>query len=514
MEAPGRTGASARWRLAGLAALAGIAAGLGQVPFALWPLSLLGFAAGFLILARSDRPARGFLAGWAFGTGYFVLTLHWIIEPFLVDIARHGWMAPFALVFLAGGLALFWGAAFAVARVLGLRPWTLVLAWIGAFTLAELLRGHILTGFPWALPGYIWTETRFLGLAALLGPYGLTAATLALAAVLGALVVSRIETPVPHWRKAVQVAVAALVLTLAVPVLRAPSAFPDTGPDQRVIRLVQPNAAQHEKWDPEKINGFFHRQLEYTAEDAPFWKPELVVWSETAIAWDIATNALARDMMAEAAKGIPIAVGIQRFEGRDAFNSLAVLGSEGSVSEIYDKHHLVPFGEYMPARWLTERLGIAGLAAVNARGFTPGPGPELLEFGSLGKALPLICYEAIFPRNIHRAPERPDWLLQVTNDAWFGRIAGPQQHLAQARFRAAEQGLPMVRVANTGISAMIDARGRVIASLPLNEAGYLDASLPPPQPPTIYSKTGDTPTWILALFLIGIGVLRTVRKPH
>ena len=180
--------------------------------------------------------------------------------------------------------------------------------------------------------------------------------------------------------------------------------------------------------DPDKINMFFQRQLTLSAEPSET-QPDLIIWSETAIAWDIATNALARSMIADAAQGIPVAVGIQRFEGDDAFNSLAIMDRDGSVAEIYDKHHLVPFGEYMPARWLTEPLGIAGLAAVSARGFTPGAGPRLLDLGDLGTTLPLICYEAIFPRNIHRAPSRPDWLLQVTNDAWFGKIAGPSSTL-------------------------------------------------------------------------------------
>ncbi|MEM9031069.1 MAG: apolipoprotein N-acyltransferase [Pseudomonadota bacterium] len=504
-ETPGWPLVSTGWRRWTTAGLAGAAAGLGQVPFALWPLSLLGFTAAFVLLLKTHRAAGGFQTGWAFGTGYFLVTLHWIVEPFLVDAARHGWMAPFALAGLSGGLAMFWGAAFAVAGRLARRPVALALAWTGAVTLAELLRGHVLTGFPWALPGYIWIDTPLAQLAAFVGPYGLTLLSLAYAAALALAITSQTRAP---W------VVATLALTPAWLLLDpGPPASGAAIEGRPVIRLVQPNAAQHEKWDPDKINTFFQRQLAYTAAVADT-TPDLIVWSETAIAWDISTNALARSMMSDAAKGIPVAVGIQRFLGEDAFNSLAVLDGDGSVGQIYDKHHLVPFGEYMPARWLTEPLGLAGLASVSARGFTPGPGPELLDFGPLGTALPLICYEAIFPRNVSNAPARPDWLLQVTNDAWFGKTAGPQQHLAQARSRAIEQGLPMVRSANTGISGVIDAHGRVIAGLPLNEAGFIDAPLPAPFAPTLYSRTGDTPVWVLALFLIGIGALFARRKHH
>jgi len=196
-------------------------------------------------------------------------------------------------------------------------------------------------------------------------------------------------------------------------------------------------------------------------------------------------------VMAQAAQGVPVVFGIQRYEDRKVFNTAAVLQSDGTLGPRYDKYHLVPFGEYVPFGELLARFGIHGLAATQGNGFSAGPAPQVMDLDGLGKALPLICYEAVFPNDVNAAPERPDFLMQLTNDAWFGQISGPYQHLAQARLRAIEQGLPLIRAANTGVSAVIDAKGRVLAELPLGVAGHLDYQLPAANDPTFYSRTGD-----------------------
>jgi apolipoprotein N-acyltransferase len=190
------------------------------------------------------------------------------------------------------------------------------------------------------------------------------------------------------------------------------------------------------------------------------------------------------------------------------------LNGRGQRDQIYDKHHLVPFGEYMPAATLFARYNILGLATRAKYGFSPGPGPQLLDLGALGTALPLICYEAVFPQDVNAAPERPDMLLHLTNDAWFGTDAGPQQHLQQARLRAIEQGLPVVRAANTGISAMIDPAGRIIDALPLGRAGFIDAPLPAPLRPTIYSRTGDLSALLVLITAFGALFLANRRAKH
>lgn len=467
-------------------------AGLGHVPFALFPAALLGFAllARLTLVARDPWSAAR--AGWLAGIGYFATTLHWIVEPFLVDVARHGWMAPFALLFAATGFALFWGAACGLARLSARGGWPLALGFTAAMGLAGLARGTLLTGFPWALPGYVWTETPAAQIAAVTGSYGLSALTVGLGALVA---LGGARGPV---RTALLLAVAlALPFGIGAAMLRSPAAA-----DGPVVRVVQPNAPQDEKWLPGRAEMFFQRQLGFTAAPPAGAPPALTLWPETAVSFLLEPGLPQLAAIAEAGGDAPVAFGTQRIAGPRAYNSLALVGGDGAIIDVYDKHHLVPFGEYIPLGGLARQLGLRGLAERTEIGFSAGPGPRLIDLGPLGRALPLICYEAVFPRDVAAAPARPDLLLQVTNDAWFGTFSGPYQHLAQARMRAIEQGLPLVRSANTGVSAMIDAQGRITASLDLGEAGWFDAVLPPPGPPTPYARMGDGP--VLAILLAAL----------
>ncbi|MBJ3762348.1 apolipoprotein N-acyltransferase [Maribius pontilimi] len=475
-----------------LAAFGGGLAGLGQAPVSIVPVALLGlaFAAWLCRTAPSARAAawRGF---WA-GTGYFAVTLHWIVEPFLVDVARHGWMAPFALVFMATGFALFWALAFWVARRMG-RGWRFAVGFGLSIAAVELVRSYVLTGFPWALLGYVWTENPGAWLAAWIGPHGLTLLT--------ALLVGGLALAARIWVMALGAVAVWGGVTLAGLVLPEGDALARIG-DDPVVRLVQPNARQDQKWDPDFALAFFDRQLDFTrAGDAP----DLVIWPETAIPYLLQEGHPALDRIASAARGVPVILGAQRVDGLRAFNSLVVLQPDGRIGALYDKHHLVPFGEYMPFGQVTRLIGLRSFAARDGYGYSAGPGPRVLELGELGRVLPLICYEAIFPQDVSVPGSRPDWLLQITNDAWFGTFAGPQQHLAQARMRAIEQGLPMIRVANTGISAVIDRRGRVLEQLGLGQAGYFDTGIPAAGPMTPYAFTGDWP--VAALVLLGLAGL-------
>ena len=479
-----------RWQLALIASGAGALTGLGHSPFDMPLATLAGLIAAFALFAQTDTARRAALLGWSFGTGYFALTLHWIVEPFLVDLARHGWMAPFALVFLSTGLALFWGAAFGAARVLGRQPVLLALT----LTAAEVCRAYVFTGFPWAMLSYPWVDTLPAHAAAFLGPHGLTAALLILTA------------SIANGSRLIQAG--SLVLAIALTFAPAP-VLPDPAADRPMIRIVQPNAPQHQKWDPDHIPTFFDRKIAFTASDPA---PDLVVWPETSVPTWLHNAQPAFDRIAEASE-VPVVVGIQRLEPPLSFyNSLVVLGADAQITARYDKHHLVPFGEYVPFGELMARFGIHGLAANEGGGYSAGPGPQLIDLGPLGTALPLICYEGIFPHMMRGLTERPGFLLLITNDAWFGNFAGPQQHLAQARMRAIEQGLPMVRSANTGISAMIDARGRMLSQIPLNQAGYVDAALPEALPPTVYARTGDWPVLGFLVVVLGALTLRRFRK--
>ena len=484
------------WRRLLLAALAGAAGAFGLAPFGLWPLTLLALALLPALLLAAQTPRAAALTGWAFGAGWFAHALSWIVEPFFVEPDRYGWMAPFALIFMAGGLALFWGGAFWAAWRATHNPAGRLAALVVALSVAEFARAYLLTGFPWAAFAQVWVGTPADRLLAWIGPQGLALATLITAVLPGWALVRRASAP--GWALAVLPAVLMTVAALASGSGRG-TELAGTG---ATVRLIQPNAPQHQKWDPAYIPVFFNRQIEFTAAEP---RPDLIVWPESAVPvlLDEAAPALAR--ISQAAHGADVVLGIQRLEGWRVYNSLIRLDGGGQITGVYDKHHLVPFGEYVPLGDLAAEAGIYGFAAQEGQGYSAGPGPRLLDLGRLGKALPLICYEAVFPQDVNGAPERPRLLLQVTNDAWFGTRAGPYQHLAQARMRAIEQGLPMLRAANTGISALIGPQGEVIRSIPLGQAGYADAVLPAPLPPTLYAQTGDWPVF-LVLLLAGIAL--------
>lgn len=501
-------GADARppaWRLA-IAALLGAGVAAGQAPWNLWPVALVALVALAAIIAGEVRVSRRLWLGWIGGAGYFAAALFWIVEPFLIDIGRHGWMAPFALAFMAFGMALFWALAAAVAG-LGRGPGTRALGFTLGLAATDLLRGYVFTGFPWALVGHIWIGTPVMQAAAWVGPVGLTALT-ALAAALPLL------GRAPATRAGLA-ALAAMILGGAWAAGAARLVQEDAPRDPAIrVRLVQPDADQRLKWQGEMWQVFLDRLLAASAEPAD--RPlDLIVWPETAVPFLLERSGpFLEGELAAAARGVPVATGIQRSEGARFFNSLAVIDGSGRVAAVYDKSHLVPFGEYVPLAELAARFGLAAFAAQEGYGYTPGPGARVLDLGRAGKVLPLICYEAVFPQDLNAAPERADWILQITNDGWFGRIAGPYQHLAQARLRAVEQGLPVLRAANTGVTAVIDAKGRVLRSLPLGAEGWFDADVPPALAPTLYARTGDLPATIaLGLAILALGLARR-RQSH
>jgi apolipoprotein N-acyltransferase len=255
----------------------------------------------------------------------------------------------------------------------------------------------------------------------------------------------------------------------------------------------------------------FYRRL-LAATRAPAQPtPDVVIWPETAVEFVLDRDpALQAEVAAAPGPGGRLVLGIRRAEpvadGWRWFNSLAVLEPDGTAAAVYDKHHLVPLGEYVPLAPALARLGVPALATLTRTGFAAGPGPRLVAVAGVPPFLPLICYEAIFPNGLRAPGGRPEWLVQVTNDGWFGRLAGPYQHFAQARMRAIEQGLPLARAANTGISAMIDPRGRIVSRLGLGVAGYFDAVLPAALPPTFYARFGDLPALLVILASLGLTV--------
>lgn len=484
-------------RAAGLAVAAGLAAAAGQAPLGAWWLALAGHICLSWLIAGASSPRRAAVLALVAGTAHFAGALSWIVEPFLIDPVRHAWMAPFAIVLLSGGLALFWAAAGLVAARLFAGPSARALGFAGLLTLAELLRGIVLTGFPWALAGHVWIDTPVAQIAALAG-----------ADMLSLLLLLAAALPVAAgWRGG---GVAVALVAGAWVWGQAQLARPDPARDPALtVRVVQPNADQSLKWDRDLARQHFDTLLHLTERPPAGPAPDLVIWPETSVPYllDRAQGALVE--IAAAAGGVPVAIGIQRTDGGwRGWNSLAVIGPGGEIQTVYDKHHLVPFGEYVPlGDLLADLANVRAFAAQEGNGYSAGIGPQLLDLGRLGTVLPLICYEAVFPRDLLAAPGRADWIVQITNDAWFGTLTGPWQHLAQARLRAIEQGLPLVRSANTGVSAVIDARGRVVSSLGLGQRGVLDAALPPSLPPTPYTRWRDWPLALLMLVLgIGLGL--------
>jgi apolipoprotein N-acyltransferase len=472
----------------GWAIVLGGLAGLGQPPIGLWPLTLLALALAFRLAPKAATPRGSALWWFWLGAGYFTVCLFWIVSPFLVDADFHAWMAPFALVLFCGGMALFWGLAGGLggglARRFGTRPdWSVALC----LSVAELARGYLFGGFPWGTPGHIWIDSPMGQLAALIGPNGLTILTFCLAAALSGLV---------RW----QVGLAALVLVLGFGwggwLLTQPMP-----PDRPVtLRLVQPNAEQALKWDRDQARVFFDRLTALSAAKPPV---DLVIWPETALPYTMDGDDRMAGLIAASGQGAAMAIGRQRIVESRGWNTLTFMDPNGAIIADYDKARLVPFGEFVPLGDLAYHwFGLTLASADAGTAYTAGEGPDVIDLGpKMGRVMPLICYEAIFPQDLRRAAARSglraDWLLQVTNDAWFGTLTGPWQHAAQTRLRAIEQGLPMVRVANTGVTAIYDARGREVASLPFGIASYLDHALPGPLPPTFFARWGEAGALVL-----------------
>ena len=427
---------------------------------------------------------RPFTKSWLFGFGYFLFTMNWIVEPFLVEIASHGWLAPFALLAMAGGLSFFW----AIGAYIGYFIFKTVLGLALGIGFAEVARGFVLTGFPWGLIGYIWTETPIAQTVAFIGVYGLTFLTIFFSASFAIL----------GKHRGYFFAIFYLMASIGGIWLMGNSrlAAPVYSDNAKTIRLSQPNAPQEQKWDPQFSSMFFERQLEYTSSHP---RPDLVIWPETTlpVPFEMANSFIKK--LSEVSDGTPVLLGALRYENSSYFNSIIYFDGTGNAFSIYDKHHLVPFGEYLPFENFLVEKRLTNADTLFGAGLLTGPGPKAIDIDSLGKVMPLICYEAVFPQYAGASSERADVIVQLTNDAWFGNISGPQQHLSKAQMRSIEQGLPLIRVANTGISGLIDPFGRVQASLPLNQAGFLDIRVPEALPAPVYSQFG---LWVVAFMAL------------
>lgn len=487
-----------RGRFLAVVAAGGVSA-LGFAPFHLWPLWFLALPMLGLVLdgSRDERPVQAFVLGWGFGFGQFLVGMHWIGYPFVVDMDRHAWMLPFVVPLFPAGLAIFWGLAALAARMLRLEGRGRVLVLTGVLGTAEWLRGHVLTGLPWNLSGYVWTGSDvMIQSASLYGAYGLSLVTLLAAlAPLLALDVDGSRRSRGWWLALLGVGIVAGLWVFGS--LRLPEGTVP-GVENVRLRLVQPNVPQHEKWKPELTIRNWERLVQLTAAPG-LAQDSIVVWPEAAPPFMLLTTDGALDVVASLLPDSAVLLtGTQRVERGETsryFNSMVAVDGRGQVRATYDKSHLVPFGEYLPLYELLQPLGITQLTGMHG-GFSQGEGVRTIQMPGVPPFGVLICYEIIFPASVVERGARPQWLVNMTDDSWFGPWAGPYQHLDIARVRAVEEGLSIARAANTGVSAVIDPYGRIISSLGLGKSGVVDASLPGAIEPTFYSFAGD------AIFLL------------
>jgi apolipoprotein N-acyltransferase len=511
-------GALTGWRRHGVAALLGVLAAAALPPVDLVPLLAVSFSGLVWLAAGVSGRREAFALGWSFGFGFFLAGFYWIALALLVDIAAYWWLLPPALVALPVFFGIFSGLALLAYELIGARGVGRACALGVAWTATEWLRGHILTGFPWNLVGYAWSggfpgAGTVLQTTAATGIYGLSLLTVIAAALPASLGDTPLSAARP-WRRMVP-AGAALLLVAALAVAGAVRLAGASGamvPDIR-LRLVQPSIAQNLKWDAQEREANFQRLL--TLSVAPEHEQITeIIWPEAA-----ATFFLNRDPARRAAiaavvpRGGLLLTGALRTEPPPerplhAWNSLVVLDDTGTIRGNYDKFHLVPFGEYMPLRSLIPLPAIAN----DGVDFAAGPGPRTLDLPGLPLVGALICYEVIFPGAVTDPARRPAWLLNLTNDAWYGFSSGPFQHFAIARVRAIEEGLPLVRSANNGISGVIDAYGRVVRRLGLDDIGVVDSGLPVGLAASpLYARMGD---WILLIMMLGASVPLLRRRRH
>lgn len=500
------------WKLYGLMFGFGVGATLALPPVYAFPILYVVFPAMLWTLdgagdgagddpgddagAGARRWRRSFLTGWWFGFGYFAASLYWIGNALLVFAAKHAWLLPFAVIGIPAVLALYAGVAVLIAsagRTALARAALLVVAWSGL----EWVRGRAFTGFPWNLIGQSWTGSDAMAQsAALFGVYGLSFSVMASVC---AVAMAAYQARRVRW-VAVAVAVALPLLAWgggAVRLVAAPDA-PGTAIDGAGFRIVQANIPQREKWDPKFRNRNLRRHLDLSMADRPAWVTH-VIWPEMAATFYVEDDLETRRILSRAAPpGGLLITGAPRRDAAGLHNSAIAIDGAGTVVGVYDKFHLVPFGEYVPFRNL---LRISKISH-GVGGYSPGPGPRTLRLPGLPPVSPLICYEVIFPGAVTDHRNNAAWLLNLTNDAWYGATAGPHQHLAISRIRAIEEGAPMVRAAYTGISAVIDSYGRILHRIGLNQAGVIDARLPPALPinagpinaglgRTVYARFGD-----------------------
>ena len=495
--------------------LTGAASAFAFEPVGLWPLLPVAFAFLCELLDRSKSMSRALLIGWAFGLGQFIVGLNWIATAFTYQAAMPAWLGWIAVVLLSLYLAVYPALATGLAWRFG-RDDRVVLVTVlgGAWAITEWLRGTMFTGFPWNPAAAALAPTPLIIVTALIGTYGLSGLVVLLGGAIW----------LEYYKKWLPLVV--IVATTALIWVLPTSSVPPDPLAVLNVRVVQPNIGQEDKWRP----GFDEEAARRLAllSGSPTNEPRLLLWPEAAVTdplVDARTDehqAMAEFQRTRASSllgpndrlltgGIALASN-DGVHISGAANSIFALGPGGQILGRYDKAHLVPYGEYLPMRPLLSAIGLSRLAPGDID-FTSGPGPRTISGGGeWGKVGLQLCYEIIFSGHVVDEKHRPAFIFNPSNDAWFGRW-GPPQHLAQARLRAAEEGLPVIRSTPTGISAVIDGRGNIVKALPWRAAGAIDAVLPPAaNSPTPFARFGNFIPLVLGFLLIIGGIVLGRRR--
>ncbi|HMN36847.1 MAG TPA: apolipoprotein N-acyltransferase [Hyphomicrobium sp.] len=494
------------WRRVALAFAAGCASVVAFAPFHAFPVLFITLPVLVWLIDGARGPRNAAVAGWCYGFGYFLCNLFWIGEAFLVEAEKFAWLLPFAVTLLPAGIAFFWAGASALCRRFWPEGWMRVIVLAAVLAAAEWLRGHVLTGLPWNVLGYALTyPLPLMQSAALFGVYALSIpAVLIFTLPLVLLADAPMLSPI-RVLGAMLVALAPLLALAGFGIWRL-----DANPRRDVagvrLRIVQPSVPQREKWQPDKQREIFEQHLEMSATGADGARDGLkgvthVIWPEAAMPFLPLEHPEALQAIgALLPPGTSLISGALRREVMDGrqkgYNSIMAFDDTGRLVATYDKIHLVPFGEYLPFEPAMAALGLSKLTRGLGSFDTGLPPRKPIDVPGLPPVGGLICYEVLFPGAVIDDGRRPQALINVTNDGWFGDTSGPRQHFHQARVRAVEEGLPIIRAANNGISAVIDPLGRIAGIAGMNVKAVIDSPLPQALGPTAY---GVARGWLLGV---------------
>ncbi len=507
-----RLSALSYWKLSGLSFVLGLLLATTFAPLHLVFFLPVCFSGMLVLLSQAPTRWQAFFIGWWFGWGQFMAGLYWIGVAFTIDAQAHAALLPLPVMGLPAFLAIYCGLATLITYLLKASGMNRVLIFSGLWVLAEYARGALFTGFPWNLAGYAWGDVLpMLQWVAFIGIYGLTLMTVLISS-LPALLAEK-DMPQKSKNTAMLITCGLLAGMVGIGYIRL-QADPLPPLANSTIRLVQPNIAQADKWKPDLKFGHVKRLTEMSigdGSDSP--PPRILIWPETAVPFFLTTdNNLKFYLQRFIRKDGALVTGAPRKDTsrKRYWNSVQTLASDGSIVSIYDKRHLVPYGEYLPLHSFLKASGLASLIPVldQMSSFSKGAGGGLLSVPGLPPAAAFICYEVAFPWEVQTGPSAT-WILNVTNDGWFGNTSGPYQHLVITRTRAIEQGKSVVRAANTGISTVIDGYGRIKEKLPLNSQGILDSTIPSPlEQRTLYQQAGEYLPSGLSLLLIVVALFR------